>query len=184
MLSQVHTGPAKSTNARHLQVRLHIRPIESTDAGALVAGFEQLSETSRYLRFHGGMRRMPESLVRYLTQVDGVDHVALVAFEETVAGVGQGVAVGRFVRSKAAPNTAELAVTVIDAFQGRGVARQLLAALGDAARARGIETFTMSVLSGNARARRLLRSLGAVGQGSSGDVSTFHVPVTSLATAA
>jgi len=184
MLSQIDTVALKSTNARNLQVPLRVRPIRPSDASALQAGFEQLSESSRYLRFHGGMRRIPESLVRYLTQVDGVDHVALVAFEETPDGASQGLAVGRFVRNKIAPTTAEIAVTVIDAYQGRGVARQLLAALADAARARGIDTFTMSVLSGNGRARRLLRSVGAIGQGSAGDVIAFHLPVTALASAA
>ena len=184
MLSHIDTSALKSTNARNLQIPLHIRPIQGSDAQLLQEGFEQLSETSRYHRFHAGMRRMPEALVRYLTQVDGVNHVALVAFEQTALGPGQGVAVARFVRNKDVPQTAELAVTVIDAFQGRGVARQLLAALGDCARARGIHTFTMNVLSGNARARRLVRSLGAVGIGSDGDVITFHLPVTSLASAA
>jgi GNAT superfamily N-acetyltransferase len=184
MLTSIDTVVLKSTNARNLQFPLHIRPLQPSDAPALQAGFEQLSDTSRYHRFHGAMRRIPSALLRYLTQVDGIDHVALVAFEQTAFGPGQGVAVGRFVRNKTAPDSAELAITVIDAFHGRGIARQLLAALADAARARGIGTFTMNVLSGNSRARRLVRSLGAIGKGSDGDVITFHLPVTSLASAA
>jgi L-amino acid N-acyltransferase YncA len=107
-----------------------------------------------------------------------------VAFELGEIGADRGVGVGRFVRDAAAPTTAELAVTVLDRAHGRGVARRLLAELGEAARARGIQTFTMNVIAGNLRARRLLSSLGAVGQGSAADVITFHLPVSGLAHAA
>jgi predicted GNAT superfamily acetyltransferase len=113
-----------------------------------------------------------------------VNHVALVAFELGQPEEGHGVAVARFVRDRAAPMTAELAVTVIDHAQGRGVARRLLADLGELAQLRGIEMFTMSVLAGNARARRLLASLGAVPVGTSAGVMTFHLRVNALALAA
>jgi GNAT superfamily N-acetyltransferase len=161
-----------------------VRPIRPSDAPALQAGFEALSETSRYYRFHSGMRRLSDALLRYLTEVDGVNHVALLAFEHGQSEDGHGVAVARFVRDRANPTTAELAVTVIDRAQGRGVARRLLAELGDLAQVRGIQTFTMSVLAGNARARRLVKSLGAVPVGTSADVMTFHLPVNALALAA
>jgi GNAT superfamily N-acetyltransferase len=187
MLTLQESGAFSGTNARKLRrptLPVRVRPIRPSDADALQAGFEALSDTSRYYRFHSGMRRLPERLLRYLTEVDGVDHVALVAFELDEIETGHGVGVGRFVRDASAPTTAELALTVLDRAHGRGVARRLLADLGQAARERGIHTFTMSVIAGNLRARRLLSSLGAVGQGSVGDVMTFHLPVTSLARAA
>lgn len=171
-------------NGRNDVNQLVIRPIAPSDAPALQAGFESLSEMSRYYRFHSGIRRLSDGLLRYLTEVDEIDHVALVAFERRGSGICDGVAVGRFVRNREAPHTAEIAVTVVDRAQGRGIARQLLAALGDAARERGIDTFTMSVISGNTKARRLVRSLGAIGKGSAGEVAVFHLPVTALARAA
>jgi RimJ/RimL family protein N-acetyltransferase len=187
MLTQQQSTDFSGTNARKLRrptLPVRVRPIRASDAEALQAGFEALSETSRYYRFHSGMRRLPEHLLRYLSEVDGVNHVALLAFELAEIEAGHGVGVGRFVRDPSAPTTAELAVTVLDRAHGRGVARRLLAELGHAARARGIQTFTMSVIAGNLRARRLLSSLGAVGQGSVGDVMTFHLSVTALARAA
>lgn len=182
MLTPQKSTAFSGTNARKLRkptLLVRVRPIRASDAEALQAGFEALSETSRYYRFHSGMRCLPERLLRYLTEVDGVDHVALVAFE---LEAGRGVGVGRFVRDASAPTTAELAVTVLDRAHGRGVARRLLAELGALARARGIQTFTMNVIAGNLRARRLLSSLGALAQGSvAADVMTFHLPVSVLA---
>jgi GNAT superfamily N-acetyltransferase len=170
----------EGTNGRKLRaptLAVRVRPIRASDAPALEAGFEELSDMSRYHRFHSGMRRLPERLLRYLTEVDGVDHVALVALD---ASDERGVGVARFVRNREAPATAELAVTVLDRAQGRGVARRLLAELGTAARARGIETFTAQVIAGNTRARRLLTSLGAIGRGHASDVMAFHLPVAAL----
>jgi GNAT superfamily N-acetyltransferase len=184
MLTTQESVGFSGTNARKLRrptLPVRVRPIRQSDAPALQAGFEALSEASRYYRFHSGMRSLPERLLSYLTEVDGTDHVALVAFE--LEG-DRGVGVGRFVRDASAPTTAELAVTVLDRAHGRGVARRLVAELGQAARARGIQTFTMNVIAGNQRARRLLSSLGAVGQGSAADVMTFHLPVSTLTQAA
>jgi GNAT superfamily N-acetyltransferase len=187
MLTPQKYDSFSSTNARKPRrptLPVRVRPIRPSDAQALQAGFDALSETSRYYRFHSGMRHLPERLLRYLTEVDGVDHVALVAFTLDEIETERGVGVGRFVRDASAPSTAELAVTVLDRAHGRGVARRLLTELGQAACARGIQTFKMNVIAGNMRARRLLSSLGAVGQGSVGEVMTFHLPVTALTRAA
>jgi len=187
MLTQHENRGFLGTNGRKLRrpvLPVRVRPIRPSDAAGLQAGFEELSETSRYYRFHSGMRRLPESLLRYFTEVDGIDHVALVAFEVGESDLSRGVGVARFVRDPSAPTTAELAVTVLDRAQGRGVARRLLAELGEAARARGIESFKMTVIAGNLRARRLITSLGAAAQGSVADVMTFHLPVTAVALAA
>jgi RimJ/RimL family protein N-acetyltransferase len=183
MLTQITTRH-ESTNARTSAApqapRLIIRPIRASDAPELQAGFQRLSDDSRYYRFHSGMRRIPEGLLRYLTQVDGIDHVALVGFEQTRGAEGRGVAVARFVRDKQRPTTAELAVVVIDELQGRGIARRMLAKLGEAAAERGIERFKASVLAGNKRARALLDRLDAVATGAPGEVMAFELPVTSL----
>jgi GNAT superfamily N-acetyltransferase len=130
------------------------------------------------------MRRVPERLLSYLTEVDGVNHVALVAIEFGVGVPPQGVGVGRFVRDPQNPTQAELALTVADRAQGRGIGRRLLSDLAKAATALGIETFTMSVISSNVPARRLLASVGAIGRGSAADVMQFHLPLKTLRAAA
>jgi GNAT superfamily N-acetyltransferase len=158
---------------------LLIRPIRDSDAVALQDAFEGLSATSRYFRFHSPLRYLSDRLAHYLTHVDGIDHVALVAIERSHRpGIGIGVA--RFVRDSKAPDTAEVAITVIDEAQHHGVARSLLEELGRAAQQRGIHAFTMLVLSGNHRVRRMLRQLGAVAIRSEGEVVHFQLLVSRL----
>jgi len=177
--SKVGTN-GRSDNARPCGLRL--RPIEPGDAPALQDAFEHLSPLSRYYRFHAGMAHLPDELLERLTRVDGVNHVALVAIERCPEQRGAGVGVARFVRSADAPQSAEIAVTVVERAQGQGVARRLLAALAPLARERGISTFTMHVLAGNGRVRRMAKSLGAVAKGFEAGVISYAVPVDALDT--
>lgn len=182
--------PVQSTNGRSLWEDLpagtrvepdwiRIRPIRDSDAEALRHAFEGLSQSSRYFRFHSPLRQLSDRMARYLTHVDGIDHVALVAIDRSHAAA-LGIGVARFVRNPRAPETAELAITVIDEAQGHGVARNLLEALGHAAERRGVREFTMVVLSGNHKVRRMLTHLGAVARGSEGEVIHFALPVRAL----
>ena len=159
---------------------LAIRAIQPDDAAQLEAAFEHWSSSSRHLRFHSGLRRLPASLLHYLTHVDGVDHVALVAFDEPPGEPPVGVGIGRFVRLPDAPDTAELALAVSDEAQGHGVAGQLTAALAEAAAERGIQKFAMEVLRENTRARELLSGLGAQVISQDLDVLSYALPVASV----
>jgi RimJ/RimL family protein N-acetyltransferase len=132
-----------------------IRPIAPTDAPALLRGLEHLSPRSRYRRFLGEPRIGPAEL-RYLTDVDHCDHEALGAADPET---GDGIGVARYIRDPGA-DRAEIAVTVDDAWQGRGVGTALLVRLADRARAAGIRTFTGLILAENAPMRALLAKLG------------------------
>jgi RimJ/RimL family protein N-acetyltransferase len=134
-----------------------LRRITPEDKDALVAGLGRLSERSVYQRFLAPKPRLSTTELRYLTEVDFVDHYALVAVlarsPEVVVGVG------RWVRSAETPSDAEIAVVVADDLQGRGVGTQLGRALAAAARARGIERFTASMLPTNHAAHRLFAKI-------------------------
>jgi RimJ/RimL family protein N-acetyltransferase len=95
-----------------------IRPMRSDDAPALAAAVEQLSEQSRYRRFHTHMPRLNAQTLTYLTDIDHHDHEALVA---VAPGSGDIVGVARFIRDTATPDTAELAIVVADAWHRRGL---------------------------------------------------------------
>jgi len=143
--------------------RVHLRWIRPADATLLRAGFSRLSETSRRNRFFVALKELPENVVRYFTDVDGVDHAALVALSVPEKGdTEQGLGVARFVRSKDQPLTAEVAVTVADEFQRLGLGTLLLGTLGAAAHERNVETFTANVLWSNEHVRRWLLGLGAM----------------------
>jgi L-amino acid N-acyltransferase YncA len=185
-----HSSPTRSSLAPAAwlglpaPLSLVIRPVLPSDRDAIQRGFEALTPDSRYNRFHAPLRSLPPWLARYLTEVDGVNHVALIGFELDGNVAGEPAGVARFVRNAAAPDTAEIAVTVADRMQRRGVARQLLRALAVEARARGVHTFTMDVLKGNRKARMFVASLGAVPCGSESSVVSYRLPVASLCAAA
>jgi GNAT superfamily N-acetyltransferase len=130
---------------------LVVRPIRPDDKSAIVAGFERMSPESRYRRFFAPLQRLTERDLAYLTEVDHRDHEALIAFDSrTRAPVG----VARFIRGSV-PAEAEVAVTVVDDWQGRGAATALLGLLVERAREEGVERFVALVLSENKEALEL-----------------------------
>jgi GNAT superfamily N-acetyltransferase len=138
---------------------LLIRPISPDDKHQFVEAFERLSERSRYRRFLSARRRLSSSDVRYLTEVDHHDHEALVAVDPES---GNGVGVARYVRLKTDARVAEVAVAVVDDWQGQGVGGRLAAEIADRARAEGITSFTALVRADNQLALNLLEELGTV----------------------
>lgn len=101
----------------------------------------------------------PEHL-RYLTEVDGRDHVAWAALDEERPGL-PGMGVARYARLPDEPEVAEAAITVVDAYQGRGLGTVLLGVLAGTARDHRITTFCNYVLADNEAMIRLLDELGA-----------------------
>jgi GNAT superfamily N-acetyltransferase len=142
--------------------RVLVRPIEATDTVELQRAFALLSERSRYTRFMTGTPALSDRVARSLTDVDHRDHEALVALTGSPGAGGSYdiVAVARYVRLQDVPSDADLAITVSDQWQGRGLGRALLARLGERARAMGIVGFTVDVLLDNPAALGLVRSVG------------------------
>ena len=133
---------------------IEVRQVEASDKDAIAAGFDRLSPQSRYRRFFSPMRRLSASDLRYLTEVDHRDH-------EAIVGVGPGgepVGVARYVRTEE-PTEAEVAVAIVDDWQGRGAATALLERLIERARENGIERFVAIVLQENAEALELFRNI-------------------------
>ncbi len=134
-----------------------VRPVEPGDEDLIRAGFDRLSDESRYRRFLAPTLELAQPMLRYLTHVDHHDHEALVAVDPDS---GEGVGIARFVRT-GPRNNAEVAVTVVDDWQGRGLGTILLELLAERAREDGIETFSALALATNTDMIDLLRSLGA-----------------------
>jgi RimJ/RimL family protein N-acetyltransferase len=130
------------------------RPIRPDDKPGLARGLDCLSDKSVYMRFLGPKPSFTASELRYLTEVDGQDHVALVIDDPD--DPGGLMAVGRWVRLAEDPETAEIAITVGDRWQRRGIGTVLAEALAGEAARRGIRHFTASIAATNLAALRLL----------------------------
>src|SRR5215204_1973025 len=110
-----------------------LRQIQPDDVGALQGFVRALSPMSRRLRFHAALNELSEATLKALTCVDQRRHVAFV-LTVTEQGTERIVGEARYAVSSDA-DTAEFGIAVDDAFQGRGLAQRLVAALIDAARA-------------------------------------------------
>lgn len=85
-----------------------------------------------------------------MTILDGVNRHAVGATIRGNDGNVEGVGVARYVRTADDPDAAEVAMLVVDAYQGQGVDKALLARLSEVARLHGIRRFEGIVLPDNA----------------------------------
>ena len=137
---------------------LHLRPVLPGDNERTSKGPVEFSSETLYRRFQS-MRRPTRSLMRYLFEVDYVDHFVWVM---TDGADGPVVADARFVRDETNPSLAEVAFTVADAYQGRGVGSFLMDVVAVTAWYDGIRFFSARVLTDNLPMRTILDRYGAV----------------------
>ena len=135
-----------------------IRPVRSADAPLVAEGFTRLSPRSRQMRFLTRKKQLSSAELRYFTDVDHHDHEALVALNPAD---GRGVGIARYIRHRSDPDAAEIAVTIIDEWQGRGLGTELVTRLSCRARHEGIYRFTALVAEDNAAVARMLRNTSA-----------------------
>lgn len=149
---------------------LAMRPVRPEDAELerrFVAG---LSEESRYFRFFYRLHELTPAMLGRFTQVDYDRELALLALgPDPEAPGGQAiVGVARYI-ANLDHESAEFAVVVSDAWQGRGVAYGLMRALIDRARTRGLSRLEGSVLRANVRMIRFTQRMGFVLHDDPGD---------------
>jgi len=160
--------------------RVMLRLIRPDDQPLLRDGFLRLSPTSRYLRFFSAKRELTDGELAWLTDMDGVNRLALGAVQELPGGRLEGIVVARFARDPAAPTVAEAAVAVTDAAQGKGLGTLLLLHLAAAAGERGIQCFAGEFLATNAVVRQLILDMCPDARlTAQGDVIRAEVPLTS-----
>lgn len=148
-------GPAGMQAVLRDGSRVLIRPVQSVDAPLLADGFARLSASSRWMRFLTPKKELSPAELRFLTDLDHHDHEALGALDHRD---GRGVGVARYVRQADDPWGADVAVTIVDEWQGRGLGTELLARLSDRAREENIRRFTALVAAENAAVGGLLRN--------------------------
>lgn len=131
----------------------HMRPITPDDAQRLRDFHSKLSPETIYYRFFAPYPELSAKDVRRFTEVDHDSRVALVA---TVGD--EIVGVGRY--DRVSNTDAEVAFTIRDDHQSRGLGSVLLEHLAAAARERGIQRFVAEVLPGN---RKMLGTFTVAG---------------------
>jgi ribosomal protein S18 acetylase RimI-like enzyme len=134
-----------------------LRLIVPDDKALLKAGFDKLSDNSRYARFLVPKLSLKPDELEYLTEIDQENHFALGAVRTDGDGAGGpvGVGIARFIRLDD-PKVAEAAIAVSDEIQGRGLGRLLFNRLCAAAAERGIERFRCEVLGSNTTMKSLI----------------------------
>lgn len=156
------TGLVAEMSERHVLPdgeQILIRPLLYGDRFELAAGFDELSLRSRRARFFDPPDELDGAELEYLTNIDYHDHYACAALAEG-GPVPVGIGVARYVREADDPTTAEVAVTVADDHQRRGVGTLLSRALARAAVANGIRRFVSYVLWDNAAAIDMFTAQG------------------------
>lgn len=163
----IHPYPARLVQVRRFAdgVPWVLRPIRPEDADPLQEFIRGLSERSRYMRFVSMMRELTPRMVSRYTQVDYHRELALVAATQVPNPANRGhprevlVGFAHYLRNPDGRG-AEYALVIGDDWQRRGLGRQLMTALIDAAREQGLEYIDGLILSTNRPMLTLMTSLG------------------------
>jgi len=157
---------------------MRIRPARITDGPLLEEAYERMSEESRYLRFFSARSKLGPRLVESLTHIDHENHFAWGVFdpaEPSSLGGDSGLAVGsaRLIRDTD-PTSAEAALAIVDAYQGRGIGRFLIELLAATAADVGARTLRFEILRQNRGMIGLISGMGATGHPVPGDSSVVE----------
>jgi len=153
-----------------------VRQVRPADKDMLREGMMALSDESRRFRFLHSVAGLTDDMLRKFTDVDHTDHEAVVAFDVT-AGAKVPAGIARYIRNADSESTAEVAITIIDDYQGRGLGTLLLAVLARLAIGAGISEFTAHVLTENVRMLEVFDELGAITVREPGGETDVRIPL-------
>lgn len=129
----------------------------------IARGLQDLSKESIRNRFLGSKRAFSPQELRYLTEIDGLNHYAFGLEEQRPPHRGIGII--RLVRSSTEPSEGEIAITIIDDYQKHGLGRFLMNIIICAAIERDIKTLSLSFLPHNTGIEKLVNSFKATRPG-------------------
>jgi GNAT superfamily N-acetyltransferase len=150
---------------------IEIRPLERSDRAGLAAAIDRLSPTSRYLRFASPKPTVSDRELDRLVDIDHRGREALLAFDPET---GRGLGVARYAEVAGEDGVVDIAVTVADEWQGRGMGSALLARLIQRAGEEGHVVLRASVLAVNDASILMLRKRGFAARPSSGVLREYE----------
>lgn len=129
MQTCIYSGDKYTIYAAHLKngEKANVHFVGPECKKCLEEGFNKLSSGAVYSRFNFSLKKLSQHHLKYLTEIDNYNHLAL--------GAGycienkNGMAVARYIRKKPGSNTAEIAITVLDKYQNKGLGTILLCLL-------------------------------------------------------
>ena len=137
---------------------LVVRPIERSDVEDLGRMFGHVSPEGIYFRFFSPLPQVPQSMLRRFAEVDHCRRDALVVLDGSeIVAMASYDELPPVARSGA--RDVEIAVTVEDAWQHRGVGVRLMRHLTVLARERGYDTLIAKILPTNRAALGLIRKI-------------------------
>ena len=152
---------------------LRVRPVRHDDIELEEAFVAALSLESRYQRMLSGGTKVTPEWIDSMTHIDYQHHMAF-AVTTVVDGVEQFVGVGRYVVDSH-KSTADIALVLADAWQGRALGRRLLATLLEHAQTAGVREAVGVVLATNKAMLRLARSMGFAVTAEPGDATVVRI---------
>jgi ribosomal protein S18 acetylase RimI-like enzyme len=152
-----------------------LRTIRPSDEARIRNGIADMSDRSRYSRFFSAFREPPESIVKRLSAVDHIGWGAILLDGKEYPPI----AAAHAIRSDDDPSLGELAIAVLDDYQGLGLARTLIAALLVDCADQEIACLEIQVLADNRPAKKLVTELGATRTAALDSVTHYTLDVSS-----
>jgi GNAT superfamily N-acetyltransferase len=122
------------------------------------ASLSHMSKESIRHRFFSQKNGFSNKELKYLTEIDGLNHFAYGIVEND--GAERGVAIIRMVRDEELPQEAEVAISIIDDYQKIGIGSLLMNFCLVAASERNIDVLRFTYLPDNTGIIKLIRRFG------------------------
>ncbi len=133
-----------------------IRQICPDDKIPIQAGLSLLSPESIRQRFFANKTEFSEAELKFLTEVDQVNHLAYVAVHHKDGSLLP-AGVIRAVKSHAKASSAEIGIVIVDCYQGRGLGMRLFDVIAEQALKVGISEFYGDYHVSNLKMAKLLK---------------------------
>ena len=126
-----------------------VSPVTPDAKPLIAAAMAKLSPQTSRRRFFTVRYQLSDAELDRMTALDGITAFALGAVARDRDGTLHGVGVARYATDVDDPTTAEMAILVVDAYQGLGLGKLLVTRLAAEARARGVDRLRALVLPDN-----------------------------------